>query len=122
MFTQNLKQPPQKGVNMDERVKTELNNIVSTLVGTGIVTKIILFGSYAKGEQTPSSDIDLCVLTSVKNRRPIEIMVDLRGKLRGVKKMPMDLFAYNQDDFAVRATLIGSFQHHIVTYGIVLYE
>jgi len=106
---------------MDESVKTELDNIVNTLVGTGIVTKIILFGSFARGEEGPNSDFDLCVLTPVKDKRPIEIMVELRGKLRGVKKRAMDLFAYNQDYFAIRATLAGSFQHHIMEYGVVLY-
>jgi len=122
MLTQSPKRPQRKGIRINEKVKTELDNIVKTLIGTGIVTKIILFGSYAKGEQTPASDIDLCVLTPVKDRRPIEIMVDLRGKLRGVKKTPLDLFAYNQDYFAVRAELAGSFQHHIMKHGVVLYE
>jgi predicted nucleotidyltransferase len=32
---------------MNQKVKTELDEIVSTLAETGIVTKIILFGSYA---------------------------------------------------------------------------
>jgi len=31
---------------MNQKVKTELDKIVSTLAETGIVTKIILFGSY----------------------------------------------------------------------------
>ncbi len=106
---------------MDDSAKTELDNIVNTLVGTGIVTKIILFGSFARGEETPNSDFDLCVLTPVKDKRPIEIMVDLRLLLLNVRKRSVDLFAYNQDNFAVRATLAGSFQHHIMEYGVVLY-
>jgi predicted nucleotidyltransferase len=38
---------------MNKKVKTELDNIVNTLVDTGIVSRIILFGSYARGEETP---------------------------------------------------------------------
>jgi len=106
---------------MDESVRTELDNIVSTLVGTGIITKVILFGSFAKGEEGPDSDFDLCVLTPVKDKRPIEIMVELRLRLLGVRKRAMDLFAYNQEYFAVRAALTGSFQHHIMEHGVVLY-
>jgi len=106
---------------MTEKVKSELDRIVDTLVQTGIVTKIILFGSYACGEETENSDIDLCVLTPEKNRRSIDIMIELRRKLRGVKKMPLDLLAYNQDDFSARAKSYGSFQHHITEHGVVLY-
>jgi hypothetical protein len=45
--------------NMDVKVRTELDNIVRTLVDTGTVSEIFLFGSYAKGEETKDSDDDL---------------------------------------------------------------
>ena len=107
---------------MDKSVKDELDKIVNTLVETGIVTKVILFGSYARGEETPDSDIDLCVLTPVKNRRPIEFMSDFRLKLLGVKTMPLDLLAYNQDEFYTNAERPMSFHHDIVENGVLLYE
>jgi predicted nucleotidyltransferase len=44
---------------MNQAVKTELDKIVNTLAETGIVTKIILFGSYARGDETTDSDMDL---------------------------------------------------------------
>jgi predicted nucleotidyltransferase len=61
---------------MNQTVKTELDKIVTTLTDTGIVTKIILFGSYARGEETPKSDIDLCVLTPVEDKHPIDLITD----------------------------------------------
>jgi len=106
---------------MTETVKNELDRIVDTLVETGIVTKIILFGSHARGEETPESDIDLCVLTLVKNKRSIELMQDFRRKLYGVKKMPMDLFAYNQDVFYDHAARPTSFEHEIAKEGVMIY-
>jgi len=107
---------------MNETVKNELDRIVNTLVETGIVTKIILFGSYASGDETPASDIDLCVLTPVKDRHPVDIIVDLRVKLIKIRETPLDLLAYNQDDFSARAERKGSFQRHIMEHGVVLYE
>ena len=107
---------------MNKKVKTELDNIVNTLVDTGIVSRIILFGSYARGDETPDSDLDLCVLTPVKDRRPLDITVDLRMKLWDVQTMPMDLFTFNQDEFQARAEYSSSFQHHIMEHGVVLYE
>jgi len=107
---------------MNKNAKAELDRIVSTLAGTGIISKIILFGSYARGEETPESDIDLCVLTPVKNRREIDMMTDFRIMLYGVKTMPMDLFAYNKDVFFFHAERPTSFEHLIADEGVTLYE
>ena len=108
---------------MTEAVKNELDRIVDTLVETGIVTKIILFGSHASGEETPESDIDLCVLTPVKDegRLLTKTSIDLRVKISDVQESALDLLTYNQDDFAVRAKSPKSFQRHIADHGVVLY-
>jgi len=107
---------------MNQKVKTELDKIVSTLAETGIVTKIILFGSYAKGEETPNSDIDLCVLTSVRDRRSVDVTADLRLKLWDVQTMPLDLFALNQDDFYTHAERPTTFQYEIANNGVLIYD
>jgi predicted nucleotidyltransferase len=105
---------------MDEKVKTELDNIVRVLAATGTVSRIFLFGSYAKGEETPDSDIDLCVLTPEKDQHPIEIAIEYRKKLLDVKTMPLDLLAFNQDEFYSHAKRPSSFQHEIAN-GVLLY-
>jgi predicted nucleotidyltransferase len=107
---------------MNETIKAELDKIVSALAGTGLVTKVILFGSYAKGEETPRSDIDLCVLTTVTDRRPLDVSIELQLKLFYVADTSLDLFAYNQDDFSARAKCPGTFQNDIMRHGVVLYE
>jgi predicted nucleotidyltransferase len=108
------------GQKMTETVKNELDRIVDTLVETGIVTKIILFGSHARGEETPESDIDLCVLAS-ENKRSIELMKDFYKKLWDVNKTPMDLLAYNQDVFYGHAKNPASFEHEIAKEGVLIY-
>ncbi|GBU21730.1 hypothetical protein R80B4_01630 [Fibrobacteres bacterium R8-0-B4] len=107
---------------MNENIKAELDRIVGTLAGTGLVTKVILFGSYARGEETPESDIDLCVLTPVKDRRPLDVGIELRKKLIDVQETDLDLLPFNQDEFSVRARCSGTFQNDIMKYGVVLYE
>jgi predicted nucleotidyltransferase len=106
---------------MDEKVKTELDNIVRALAATGTVSKIYLFGSYACGEETPDSDIDLCVLTPEKVEDNYEVAGNFRTKLRGIKTMPLDLLAYNHDEFYARAGSPASFQHEIAENGVLLY-
>jgi len=108
---------------MNENIKAELDRIVSTLASTGLVTKVILFGSYAKGEETPDSDIDLCVLTPVKDRRPLDVGIELRVKLVEIRReTDLDLVPFNQDEFSARAKCQGTFQNDIMKHGVVLYE
>jgi len=108
---------------MDEKVKTELNNIVRVLADTGIVSKIFLFGSYARGEETPDSDIDLCVLTPEKVEDDFALAGNFQKKLIGVKTMPLDLLAFNQDRFyAYYTDSQGSIQYEIAENGVLLYE
>jgi predicted nucleotidyltransferase len=114
---------PKGHADMNEKIKDELDRIVNTLANTGIVSRILLFGSYAKGEETPNSDIDLCVLTTIKDngRRLTEISIDFRVKLLKVQNSALDLLTYNQDDFLVRAAHPHSIQHEIMEHEVVLY-
>jgi predicted nucleotidyltransferase len=108
---------------MTNQAKIDLDAIIKTIADTGIVSKIILFGSMARGDETPNSDIDLCVLTPITDRRPIDIAIDLRKKLRNLKrKTPLDILAYNQDRFAEHASRSSSFANVINTEGVVVYE
>jgi len=108
------------GASMTSKVKNELDRIVSTLADTGIVSKIILFGSHARGEDGPGSDIDICVLTWVKDKHPIELIADFRSKVR-VRTMPLDLLAYNQEHFYSIAERPTSFEHEIAKDGVLIY-
>jgi len=107
---------------MNEKVKTELDTIVNTLVGTGIVSRIILFGSYAKCDEKPDSDIDLCVLTPLKDKHPIDLMADFQKLLWYIVTTPLDLLAYNQERFYYHAKRPTSFEHEIAENGVLLYD
>jgi predicted nucleotidyltransferase len=104
-----------------KKIKDEINRIVDTLANTGIVSRILLFGSYAKGEETPKSDIDLCVLSPVEDKHPIDLMADFRLLLWDINKTPLDLLAYNQDNFYFHAKRPTSFEHEIAETGVLLY-
>jgi predicted nucleotidyltransferase len=107
---------------LNKKIKTELDNIVSALVDTGDVSQIFLFGSHASGEETADSDIDLCVLTPIKGKDPIDIAVDFRLKTWDVRKTPMDLLAYNEDKFYDNVSKHPkSFEHDIAKNGVLLY-
>lgn len=70
--------------------------IVSTLKPLG-VTKICLFGSFARNESTEASDIDILVsLPELKNRRHIGLQwFDLDQRLEQLLGRPVDLVTDN---------------------------
>jgi hypothetical protein len=52
----------------------------------------------------------------------MDITIDLRRKLWGIKKMPLDLLTYNCDRFEKHAANDRSFENTIAREGVVLYE
>ena len=108
--------------SMDVVRKKEVDAIVKALADTHLVTKIILFGSSARGEDTLGSDIDLCALTAVNDRHPADVGIDLRMKIFDIQTSPLDLLIYNQDEFVRHAKRPTSFEHEIAEHGVVLYE
>jgi predicted nucleotidyltransferase len=95
---------------------------VRVLADTGTVSKIFLFGSYASGEENEDSDIDLCVLTPEKVEDHYETAGNFRKKILDVQTMPLDLLAFNSDEFAFHAKRPSSFYHEIAENGVLLYE
>ncbi|MDR1452487.1 MAG: nucleotidyltransferase domain-containing protein [Candidatus Margulisbacteria bacterium] len=107
---------------MPEQLKDELNAIVKIFSDSELVSKVFLFGSLARGEATPDSDIDLCALTIKSDQRPLDIAIELRKKLYSVQKRPLDLLAFEQTRFEKDAERATSFAHLIKNEGVVLYE
>jgi uncharacterized protein len=96
-----------------------LSQLVSLLVDAAHPRKIILFGSYARGQQTEDSDLDVIViLDEVSNR--LDEMVRLRRALAPIK-MPMDVLVYSEDDIRERGTWLGTALYEALQEGWVLY-
>jgi uncharacterized protein len=85
------------------------------------VEKIILFGSYAKGNNTENSDIDICVITNDKNRK-LDISRQIRRSIYPYISKSVDLLIYNSAEFYDRAENLKSIEREIMNKGINLYE
>jgi predicted nucleotidyltransferase len=46
--------------------ETTIRNVVGDIVRTCKPTRVILFGSYSRGKQTPDSDLDIFVVASMR--------------------------------------------------------
>ncbi|MEI7983759.1 MAG: nucleotidyltransferase domain-containing protein [Bacteroidota bacterium] len=82
--------------------------------------KIILFGSYASGEQSEDSDLDLFVIKNSDLPRP-QRAFQVRKMLFGMM-VPMDLIVYTPDEIEKSLGNKFSFVHEVMNTGKVLYE
>lgn len=81
--------------------------------------RIILFGSWARGERGPHSDIDLLIIQESTLPRP-QRYARVRRLFWGMG-LPMDILVYTPQEFARFQSVPGSFTHTIAHEGKVLY-
>ena len=82
--------------------------------------KIILFGSHARGEAGPESDIDLLVvLPEVANKR--QAAVAIRRAFTDLP-VPKDIVVTTPEEIARRGDVVGTVLRSALREGKVLYE
>jgi predicted nucleotidyltransferase len=81
--------------------------------------KIILFGSYASGNQGPDSDVDLLVIMDHKGK-PVYKAAEIRVKI--IPGFPLDLLVRTPQKIRERLKIGDAFIKDILEKGIVLYE
>jgi uncharacterized protein len=79
---------------------------------------VILFGSRARGDSTPDSDLDLLVIEPDFEARGEEYG-RLRRELRGLG-VPIDLILYRKREADERAAVPGTFLHGALAEGRIL--
>ncbi len=82
--------------------------------------RVILFGSWARNEQGPHSDIDLIVIQE-STLSPIQRYAQIRRLFWGMG-LPMDILVYTPEEFDRYRSVPGSFAHTVTREGKVLYE
>ena len=83
-------------------------------------TKIILFGSYARGDSSKDSDLDFLVVEKELKARRKE-MVRLR-RLVSRLRIPMDIIVVSDKVFHDWADTPGTVIHEAASEGRVVYE
>ncbi len=81
--------------------------------------KIVLFGSYAYGNPTPDSDVDLLIITPC-DEDPLHKAAEIRMSVRPL--FPIDLLVRTPDKVRERMQMGDGFMQEILEKGQVLYE
>ncbi|MGH8909121.1 MAG: nucleotidyltransferase domain-containing protein [Egibacteraceae bacterium] len=97
-----------------------LQQVVRVLVDQAQPRMVILFGSYARGEATDESDLDLLVVLRQVTSRRAE-MVRLRNALRPLR-IPADVLVVSEAQLDEWGGVHGTVVHQALSEGRVLFE
>jgi len=98
----------------------QINEIVKRIVENYHPDKIILFGSYANGNPTKDSDIDLLVVKD-DNTPKLERNRQVRKYIRDMI-IPVDIIVKTNKEFNDLKDVIGTIVYPAVKYGKLMYE
>ena len=106
---------------METPISEQIEILKNTLIRKLAVKQIFIFGSHAYGKPDKESDIDLCVLTDLNNKRKIDIIREIRRELIRMISNPLDILVYSEEEFKERAALKNTLEHKILMSGIRVY-
>lgn len=104
----------------EEKLSELLQEITERILAVSSPEQIILFGSYARGESGPDSDLDLLVVEA-GIEAPRRESVRLRRALRGLL-IPIDVLVATPQQIARYQDAIGLIYGPAVREGRVIYE
>jgi len=96
-----------------------LDQIVAQIVDVAQPEKIILFGSYARGDANEDSDFDLLIIEREVAARRKE-SVRIRRALR-LFKIPVDILVYSTDEVKRYGDIMGTVLYPALREGRVIY-
>ncbi len=106
---------------MANQINKQIEILKDTLTKKFDAKQIIVFGSYAYGKPDKDSDIDLCVVADLKEKRKIELIREIRRELLDLIPNSLDILVYNEKEFTERANLKNTLEYKIVTDGMRVY-
>ncbi|MCL1877589.1 MAG: nucleotidyltransferase domain-containing protein [Defluviitaleaceae bacterium] len=81
---------------------------------------VILFGSYARGEESNNSDLDICVLVPKLTSRREDMAVDAMCAIPDGFPIPYDLVLYTYAEFEEDRQNKNLLGYHIFKDGVIL--
>jgi predicted nucleotidyltransferase len=108
-------------IDDDRRYRRLIEDITQKIVAEYKPKKIILFGSYAYGDPTEESDIDLLIIKST-DEKSMQRWLRVRKILREfIFEISISPFVYTEEELNQRRKIKDFFIEEIIKKGEVLY-
>lgn len=101
-------------------IEAYLEEAVRRIIDNFNPEKIILFGSYAYGQPSADSDLDLMVIMNT-DEKPHKRAVPLRKALKGIG-IPKDIIVKTPEEFESFKDIVGTIIYPAAHRGRLLYE
>lgn len=103
----------------DATMNEKIAQMVKVIVKKFKPEQIILFGSQARGDAGPDSDVDLLVVMDVEGSKN-ETALDVQQALHGIS-VPVDIVISQPAEFVWRKDVVGTIEYPASHEGKVLY-
>lgn len=108
-------------MTVENRIKEAIREIAEKIIREYQPRKIILFGSYAYGEPTEDSDIDLFIIKDT-DEPPLKRWMELKKLLRDPSRtLAVAPLVYTEKELAERVAIKDFFIQEILEKGEVIY-
>jgi predicted nucleotidyltransferase len=105
--------------NASPTERKEIGQMVRRIVSQFHPEKIILFGSHARGDAGPDSDVDLLIVMPYLGSRR-QKQVEIRLALQGIR-IPKDIVVTAPEEFLWRKDVPGTIERPAAREGKILY-
>ena len=99
--------------------RREIQQMVRRIVSRFHPERIILFGSHARGDADPDSDVDLLIVMPLSGSKQ-EKQVEIRLALKNIH-IPKDIVVTTPEEFQWRKEIPGTIERPAAREGKVLY-
>lgn len=106
-------------VRAQNLVREQIQLMVRRIVGEFDLDWIILFGSHARGQTGPDSDVDLLVVMPVEGSKRAK-QLEIRSALHDIH-LPKDIIVSRSEEFRWRKDAVGTIEYPAMREGEVLY-
>lgn len=104
---------------MQTEHKPEIDRLLARIVEGLKPERVLIFGSYARGEAGPDSDVDILIIRE-SDERPVlrrrKVLMLLKGS-----GIPKDIFVLTPLEFEESKDLVGTIAYEANHYGKTVY-
>jgi len=104
----------------EEKIDRIIREMVQRIVEGFHPELIVLFGSHARGDAGPDSDVDLLVVMPVNGSKR-DLTIEIRKALAGIG-LAKDVVVATPEELARYRDLVGTIIYPAIHEGTVLYE